>query len=212
MLFSRYYGMNLPEGPDRYNVEDFNANVELIDSHLHTLELQAVDFGNHVSNRNNPHNVTKAQVGLSNVENKSSATIRDELTNTNVLTALGYTPLAAGAAVPNNVSSSSSAGTSYLGARQDHTHGISVTTGDSNGQVKVAGINASVKGLGDLAFKNKSSLGLGNLAYKNTNSSKTEFLRGDGTWADPAASSGGSHFYYQSTEPTNALVNTVWVG
>lgn len=40
----------------------------------------------------NPHGVTKADLGLSNVENKSSATIRGELTKANVTTALGYTP------------------------------------------------------------------------------------------------------------------------
>ena len=36
--------------------------------------------------------LTKSDVGLSNVENKSSATIRSELTKANVTTALGYTP------------------------------------------------------------------------------------------------------------------------
>jgi hypothetical protein len=40
----------------------------------------------------NPHNVTKTDVGLGNVENKSSETIRSELTSSNVTTALGYTP------------------------------------------------------------------------------------------------------------------------
>lgn len=35
---------------------------------------------------------TKAEVGLSNVENKSSETIRSELTKANVINALGYTP------------------------------------------------------------------------------------------------------------------------
>ena len=40
----------------------------------------------------NPHNVTKSDVGLGNVENKSSATIRGELTKTDVTDALGYTP------------------------------------------------------------------------------------------------------------------------
>ena len=38
-------------------------------------------------------NITKADIGLGNVENKSSATIRGELTSSNVTTALGYTPL-----------------------------------------------------------------------------------------------------------------------
>ena len=38
-------------------------------------------------------NITKANIGLGNVENKSSATIRGELTSSNVTTALGYTPI-----------------------------------------------------------------------------------------------------------------------
>lgn len=36
--------------------------------------------------------LSKSDVGLGNVENKSSATIRGELTSSNVTTALGYTP------------------------------------------------------------------------------------------------------------------------
>ena len=40
----------------------------------------------------NPHKVSKSDVGLANVENKSSATIRGEITSTNVTTALGFTP------------------------------------------------------------------------------------------------------------------------
>lgn len=46
----------------------------------------------HTSNTENPHNVTKLQVGLGNVEDKSSETIRGEITKTNVTDALGYTP------------------------------------------------------------------------------------------------------------------------
>lgn len=47
----------------------------------------------HIANSNNPHNVTKAQIGLGNVENKSSETIRGEITSANVTGALGYTPI-----------------------------------------------------------------------------------------------------------------------
>lgn len=46
----------------------------------------------HISNKDNPHAVTKSQVGLSNVENKSGATIRSEMTKDEVVEALGYTP------------------------------------------------------------------------------------------------------------------------
>lgn len=40
----------------------------------------------------NPHGTTKADVGLGNVDNKSSATIRAELNTTDVSNALGFTP------------------------------------------------------------------------------------------------------------------------
>lgn len=47
----------------------------------------------HTSDTANPHGVTKAQVGLTNVEDKSSATIRSEITSANVTAALGFTPI-----------------------------------------------------------------------------------------------------------------------
>lgn len=46
----------------------------------------------HISSENNPHKINKSQIGLGNVENKSSALIRSELTKENVTNALGYTP------------------------------------------------------------------------------------------------------------------------
>lgn len=52
--------------------------------------------------------ITKEQVGLGNVENKSSATIRSEITKDNVTTALGYTP-------PKNDTTYSDATTSTAG-------------------------------------------------------------------------------------------------
>ena len=58
----------------------------------------------------------------------------------------------AATAAPPAIASSSVTGSSTNYARQDHTHNIAVTTGDSNGQIKVAGINASVKGLGSAAY------------------------------------------------------------
>lgn len=40
----------------------------------------------------NPHNTTKSDIGLGNVENKSSSTIRGELTTVDINKALGFTP------------------------------------------------------------------------------------------------------------------------
>jgi hypothetical protein len=50
------------------------------------------DIDAHEARVDNPHAVTKAQVELDLVENKSSATIRGELTSQNVTAALGFTP------------------------------------------------------------------------------------------------------------------------
>lgn len=56
------------------------------------IKLAITTLINHLANKSNPHGVTKSQVGLGSVENKSSATIRGELTKGNVTTALGFTP------------------------------------------------------------------------------------------------------------------------
>ena len=49
-----------------------------------------------------------------------------------------------------------SAGTAKTVSRGDHTHKVPVATGDSNGQVKIAGQNVTVKGLGSAAYKDES--------------------------------------------------------
>ena len=73
---------------DTLTFEEFKEEVEeKIDS-----------LKGHESNKENPHGVTAKQVGLGNVENKSSETIREEITKSNVTTALGFTPEASGTA------------------------------------------------------------------------------------------------------------------
>lgn len=52
------------------------------------------DLISHIANKSNPHGVTKSQIGLGNVENKSGEQIRAELTTADVTAALGYTPSA----------------------------------------------------------------------------------------------------------------------
>ena len=114
----------------------------------------------------NPHNVTKGDLGLGNVENKSSATIRSELTKSNVTTALGYTP--------------PTTNTTYT-----------ITTGDSNGQIKVTpssgnAYNINVKGLGSLAYKDslsKSDVGLGNVENKSSATIRSELTKSNVTTA-----------------------------
>lgn len=59
----------------------------------------ALTASNNLSDLTSPSNA-RTNLGLGNVENKSSATIRSEITSTNVTTALGYTPYN-GATNPN---------------------------------------------------------------------------------------------------------------
>lgn len=82
------------------NVENMllSADTEISDLKQRTSEVESSiqttnsNLSSHTGNTSNPHGVDKTQIGLGNVENKSSATIRGEITKVNVTTALGYTP------------------------------------------------------------------------------------------------------------------------
>lgn len=91
--------------------------VDALDAAIGT-KANASDLTSHTTNKSNPHGVTKAQLGLGNVENKTSATIRSELTQANVTTALGYTPPTANTwrGIQNNLTSTST--TDSLSAAQ----------------------------------------------------------------------------------------------
>lgn len=68
-----YYNLNKPEGTDYYNVDDFNQNADKLDTALHNQASSIASVQGHVLNKNNPHEVTKAQIGLGNVQNTSDA-------------------------------------------------------------------------------------------------------------------------------------------
>ncbi len=74
---TEHYNLQKPDKTDKYNIDVNNANADLIDAALHSLDLKET---------------TKEDIGLGNVENKSSEQIRAELTKENVTNALGYTP------------------------------------------------------------------------------------------------------------------------
>ena len=76
----------------------------------------------HSQKTGNPHGTTKADLGLGNVENKSSATIRGELTKANITTALGYTP-------PTTNTTYSTGSTTYSGTTKLYTGTGSATDG-----------------------------------------------------------------------------------
>ncbi len=79
--YTEYKQLEKPLSTDKYNVAVTNKNYDVIDSELHKLNLRNESqdnllatkeaLNNHTSNKNNPHEVTKAQIGLGNVDNTS---------------------------------------------------------------------------------------------------------------------------------------------
>lgn len=59
MLFTEFLKLKKPEQSDFYNVDDFNENMDKIETVIKS----------HTEDKNNPHEVGKEDVGLSNVEN-----------------------------------------------------------------------------------------------------------------------------------------------
>ena len=70
------YGLNKPETTDYYNVEHQNENMEILDGKLKEVEDYAsdakADVDAHVTDKENPHGVTKEQLGLDKVQNVST--------------------------------------------------------------------------------------------------------------------------------------------
>lgn len=80
-----------PDQDEFYDVDAFAQAMDMLDKKLYEAMNKIQTAETHTSNTKNPHKTTKSQVGLGNVENKSSSTIRGELTKDNVNKALGYT-------------------------------------------------------------------------------------------------------------------------
>lgn len=66
------YGLKKPETNEHYNIEDFNGNFDIIDTELKATTDKMGSATNHISDTENPHNVTAAQIGLENVPNVST--------------------------------------------------------------------------------------------------------------------------------------------
>lgn len=60
----------------RHQVSDIDGLAEKIDA-VTVNKANQSDFSAHINDRNNPHNVTKTQIGLSNVDNVKQATYID---------------------------------------------------------------------------------------------------------------------------------------
>lgn len=114
----------LTNGVSAEEVDSVNDLIQYVNEHgteviaiNKNIEDLQIGLDNHFANESNPHKVTKSQVGLENVENKSSETIRSELTRANVTNALGYDNIKAG----------------------DGTKSLVINEGDANGKYAIAG-------------------------------------------------------------------------
>lgn len=71
---------------------DDKTKLDGIQAGAQVNSITGVKGSNESSFRQGNVNITAANIGLGNVDNKSSETIRSELTKANITTALGYTP------------------------------------------------------------------------------------------------------------------------
>ena len=135
----------------------------------------------------NPHKVTKADVGLGNVENKSSATIRGELTKANVTTALGYTP----PTQDTNTTYAAGSGLSLSGTT--FNVGLNYTTSGKNYKVQQdssKNLYVNVPWTDNntwTALKGATTSAAGTAGYAPAPAAgaANRYLRSDGTWSVP---------------------------
>ena len=151
---------------DLTNDSDFVADSSYIhtDNNFTTAlkeKLEAISSGAEV-NQNAFSNIAIGNTTISadsktdtlTLEAGDNITLTPNATSDKITIEATDTKYTAATSAPGKVASSSSVGTSTNYARQDHTHGIDLATGDNNGQIKIAGSNVSVKGLGTAAYKN----------------------------------------------------------
>lgn len=188
-------------------------NKDVVDALEEAIGTKATssDLTAHTGNTSNPHSVTKTQVGLGNVENKSSATIRSELTKENVTTALGFTPPTTNTTYSNATQSAagleSAADKTKLDGIAEGANNYSLPSASSTvrGGVKV-GYTANDKNypvqLSDEKMyvnvpwtdtnttysnfvKSGSGAKAGLVPAPSTTAGTTKYLREDGTWQVP---------------------------
>lgn len=139
------------------------------------------DLISHIGNTSNPHSVTKSQIGLGSVENKSSATIRGELTKENVTDALGYTPPETNTdTVYTHPSYTARTGVPTTNQTPAFGGTFQVTQPVSDATGHITGMNSRTVTIPN-AVASTSAPGL----CPKRGGTTTKFLRDDGTWAVP---------------------------
>ena len=125
--------------------------------------ITGVKGDNETTYRTGNVNITKANIGLTNVEDKSSATIRGELTSKNVTDALGYVPPRV-----NTTYEEATTTTDGLLSSEDKTKLDSIESGAQKNTVTgVKGYNESAYRRGDIVIT-KANIGLTNVEDKSS--------------------------------------------
>lgn len=75
-----------------------------------------------------------------------------DATNTTQIATTAFVMNQLSDANPADISTAATPGTSTYISRADHVHAIALATGDNNGEIKIAGQNVAVKGLGTAAY------------------------------------------------------------
>ncbi len=178
----------------------------------------------------NPHGTTKSDVGLSNVENKSSATIRGELTKENVITALGYTPSTTNTTY--EVATSSTLGLIKSGTdiTVDSSGNVSVNDDSHNHVISnIDGLQTALDGKASSSHTHSSyvnqnafsNIKVGSVTISaDTVTDTITLVAGNNITltSDEAndkitisSSGSGNGIIYSGNEPTNATENMTWI-
>lgn len=212
MNFTSYNLLKKPLSSEKYDIAVFNENMDLIDSALNkgslrdsSLESQITD---HHNNTTNPHSVTKSQIGLENVENKSSKAIRSEITKSDVTAALGYTPYTP-AEIDNKFSAIPTATGSLDGLLSKENY---LNYEDANSKKHIHDNKAVIDAI------TQASLDSWNAAASHVTSGTnphgtTKADIGLGNVKNKSSTAANTNTVYQKDEPAGSLLSgMVWIG
>lgn len=115
---------------------------ETLSTALSKVKTAVSKLISHLKDYGNPHKVTKAQLGLGSVENKTGATIRSELTKDEVVNALGYTPPEKDTNTTYNIATETVAG--LVKAKAKTTEDTEVTIDAKTGKLYVPSVSGGV--------------------------------------------------------------------
>jgi hypothetical protein len=139
-----YYVVGTAGSTDLNGITDWQIGDWLLFNGATWQKIDQTDLVTSVSGRTGAVTLTSTDVGLANVENKSSATIRGEITSSNVTTALGFTPYNA----TNPAGYTTNTGTVTSVAVSGGTTGLTTSGGPvtGSGTITLAGTLAIANG------------------------------------------------------------------